>query len=93
MCILSLGQEDALEEEMATHPVFLPGKSQERGSWQATVHGVAKSRTQLSEHTRIGRGERAGKQSFSGISAEIIGYPGHLTQNTTLISESCINKL
>ena len=29
----------------------------ERGSWQATVHGVAKSGTQLSDHTRIGRGE------------------------------------
>ena len=53
MCILSLGQEDALEEEMATHPVFLPGKSQERGSWQATVHGVAKSRTQLSDFTSL----------------------------------------
>ena len=23
-------------------PVFLPGKSMDRGAWQATVHGVAK---------------------------------------------------
>ena len=32
-------------------PVFLPGEShgQRRGAWQATVHGVAKSQTQLSD--------------------------------------------
>ena len=29
-------------------PVFLPGKSMDRGAWQAVVHGVTKSRTQLS---------------------------------------------
>ena len=28
-------------------PVFLSGKSMDRGAWQVTVHGVAKSRTQL----------------------------------------------
>ena len=28
----SLGREDALEEEMATHSCFLPGESQGRGS-------------------------------------------------------------
>ena len=33
----SLGQEDPLEEEMATHSNIL--------AWQATVHGVAKRRT------------------------------------------------
>ena len=26
-------------------PVFLPGKSTDRGAWQATVHGVAESCT------------------------------------------------
>ena len=26
-------------------PIFSPGKSTDRGAWQATVHGVAKSRT------------------------------------------------
>ena len=30
-------------------PVFLPGKS--HGAWQATVHGVTKSRTRLSDQT------------------------------------------
>ena len=29
--------------------VFLPGKSMDRGAWRATVHGVAKSQTQLSD--------------------------------------------
>ena len=28
-------------------PVFLPGKSKDRGVWWATVHGVAKNRTRL----------------------------------------------
>ena len=28
-------------------PVFLPGNPMDRGAWQATVHSVAKSRTQL----------------------------------------------
>ena len=30
-------------------PVFLPGKSHDKGAWQATVHGVAKSQTRLSK--------------------------------------------
>ena len=28
-------------------PVFLPGKSMDKGAWWATVHGVVKSQTQL----------------------------------------------
>ena len=44
----SLGREDPLEEEMATPPVSSPGKSLDRDAQQATVHGVTKSRTQLS---------------------------------------------
>ena len=39
---------DAREEEGATHSVFLPGESMDRGAWWATVCGVAKSQTQLS---------------------------------------------
>ena len=30
-------------------PVFLPGESVDGGAWWATVHGVSKSRTQLSD--------------------------------------------
>ena len=41
---LSLGQEDPLEEEMATTPVFLLDNPMDREDiWQATVHGVSKS--------------------------------------------------
>ena len=45
-----LGQEDPLEEEMQPTPVFLPGSLMDRGAWWATVHGVTKSRTQLSDY-------------------------------------------
>ena len=44
------GQEDPLEEGMATHSSILAWRIRtDRGAWQATVHGVAKSRTQLSD--------------------------------------------
>ena len=32
-------------------PVLLPGKSMDGGAWWAAVHGVAKSRTRLSDFT------------------------------------------
>ena len=32
-------------------PVLLPGKSHGQGAWWAAVHGVAKSRTRLSDYT------------------------------------------
>ena len=42
--VLSLGQEEPLEKEMATHSTILAWKI----PWtEATVHGVAKSRTRL----------------------------------------------
>ena len=42
--VLSLGQKDALEKEMATYCSILAWKfSMDRGAWQVTVHGVAKS--------------------------------------------------
>ena len=44
-----LGQEDPLEEEMATRSSILAWRiPMDRGAWQATVHGVAKSSTQVS---------------------------------------------
>ena len=46
--VLSLSWEDPLEEGMATHPSILAWRiPMDRGAWQATVHGVAKSQTQL----------------------------------------------
>ena len=50
--VQSLGWEDFLEEEMATHSRILAWKipwTEEPG--RATVHGVAKSRTRLSDLT------------------------------------------
>ena len=48
--VQSLGWEDPLEKGMAAHSSTLaPRNSMDRGGWGATVHGVAKSRTQLSD--------------------------------------------
>ena len=45
-----LGQEDPLEEGVATHSSILAWRiAMDRGAWQATVHGVAKGRTRLSD--------------------------------------------
>ena len=46
----SLGWEDPLEEGMATHSSILTwGIPMYKGAWRAIVHGVAKSRTGLSD--------------------------------------------
>ena len=48
----SLGWKDSLEKGMATRFSILVENSTDRGSQQATVHGVAKSHTCLSDsHT------------------------------------------
>ena len=48
--VRSLGWEDPLEEDMATHSNILAWRiSMDRGAWRVTVHGVAKSQTQLSK--------------------------------------------
>ena len=41
----SLGQEDPLEEERATHSYCCLENPTDRGAWQATVHRVAKNQT------------------------------------------------
>ena len=44
-----LGQEDPLEEGMATHSSILAWRiPMDRGAWQTAVHGVTKSQTQRS---------------------------------------------
>ena len=44
--VRSLGWEDPLEEEMATHSSTpLPGEFHEQRSWAVTVHGIAESDT------------------------------------------------
>ena len=46
--VRSLHQEDLLEKGMAIHSSILAWKIPDTGAWQATIHGVSKSRTQLS---------------------------------------------
>ena len=51
--VLSLDWEDPLEEGMANHSSILAWRiPMDRGAWQATVHGVTKSRTWLSAEHR-----------------------------------------
>ena len=46
----SLGQEDPLEKGMAVHSSILAWRIPwTRRAWQATVHGLAESQTQLSD--------------------------------------------
>ena len=48
--VRSLGWENPLEEEMATHFSILSWRiPMDRGAWWATVHGVTKSWTRLSD--------------------------------------------
>ena len=48
--VSSLGWEDSLEKGMATHSSILAWRiPMNRGAWWATLHGVAKSRTQLEQ--------------------------------------------
>ena len=47
--VRSLGQEDPLEEGLATHSSILAWRIPwTEGVWKATVHGISKSWTQLS---------------------------------------------
>ena len=51
--VRSLGQEDPLEKEMATHSSILAWKiPMDRGAWWATVHGVTELDT--TEHSTTG---------------------------------------
>ena len=48
--VQSLGGEHPLEEGMATHSSILAWRIRmDRGAWQTTVHGVAKSQTRPSD--------------------------------------------
>ena len=55
-----LGWEDPLEKGVATHSSILEN-SMDKGAWEATDHGVAKSQTRLSDfHFTNCRPEKAG---------------------------------
>ena len=60
--VQSLGWEDPLDEGMATHSSILAWRiPMDRGGWWATVHRVAKSRTQLKQ---LSTHNRQGKRAF-----------------------------
>ena len=51
--VISLGWEDPLEEGMAIHSRILVWRiPMDQGTWQATVHGVARSWTRLSDQAQ-----------------------------------------
>ena len=57
--VQSLGWEDPLEEGMASHSSILAWRiPMDRGAWRATVHGVVKSQTWLSDWTELMGEER-----------------------------------
>ena len=67
--VRSLGWEDPLEEGMAIHSSILAWRiPMDRGAWQATVHGVAKSRTRLSDTTQ--HTARMGREAFAIVATE-----------------------
>ena len=47
--VQSLGWKDPQEKGMATLPVFLPGEFHGQRSLVATIHGITKSQTRLSD--------------------------------------------
>ena len=53
MWVQPLGWKDPLEKGMATHSSILAWNTHGQRTWQATVHGIAKSQTQLSENTHM----------------------------------------
>ena len=52
--VRSLGREDPMEKELATHSVFLPGKNpMDRGAWGLQSMGSQTVGTQLSDFTSL----------------------------------------
>ena len=47
--VRSLDWEDSLEKEMATHSSILVENDMDKGAWWATIHGVTKSWTRLTD--------------------------------------------
>ena len=52
-CVQSLGWEDPMEQGMASHSSIPAWRiPMDRGAWEATVPGFAKSWTRLSDHAQ-----------------------------------------
>ena len=59
--VRSLGQEDPLEKEMATHSSM--EKPMDRGAWQTTVHG-----SQKVGHNFVTKQQTAAKKPYNQLS-------------------------
>ena len=70
--VQSLGREDPLEKEMATHPLQYSclENPMEGGTWWATVHRVAKSWTRLSHFTSLHHSQKV-LYSYLHVSGEV----------------------
>ena len=66
--IWSLGWENPLDEGMAIHFSILAWIPMDRGPWWATVHGVTKSQTQLSDKAHNMSGSMTKRKTFRVIS-------------------------
>ena len=78
-----LGWEDPLEKEMATQLRYAClGNPTDRGAWQATVYGVAKSRTRLSMHTHNTLG-----RDFPGGPGDETVHPMHRARVQSQVRE------
>ena len=83
--VCSLGWEGPLEDGMAAHSSILDWRmSMDRGAWWATVHGVAKSWTRLSDwaHAHIRQGVGKGTENFSFL-------PDQLSPQISMLSPAC----
>ena len=73
--VQSLGWEDPLEESMAAHSSILAWRiPMDRGAWLATVHGVTKSWTRLTDEAQNTQPDISEGKSLmaTGISAYLL---------------------
>ena len=80
--VQSLGWEDPLEEGMATS-ILAWSIPRDRGAWSATVHGVAKSWTQLCDHSSAEDSHPSGDTTHS-TSLGVHGWRGLLHLQTLI---------
>ena len=68
--------EDPLEEGMETNSSILAWRIPvDRGAWQATVHGVTKSQTQMSTHTHTNtKHVRVTKLTRDGLDVPLLRF-------------------
>ena len=92
--VQSLGWEDPLEEGMATHSSILDWRiPMDRGAWQATVHGVAKSWTRLSDSAQhIGWQKGSWEENAYGLKQRCLFSQRKNSPQFTFIQSSPFSK-